>query len=233
MKKYRTDYPRLISMKVQGSDNSQPQMEDLEQYKQITQRIDYPNFVTNKSSVNVCKLTEVDWYHLRPGRAGVIVYTDVESAHTKKKSRYYFLGVDTQSRELTDFGGGVQYKIKETPIEAALREFAEESLCCFGKIDDQNLLNSTVVYGENMMIIFIPMQIDIRRVISDFDKMVRYAYRPEVRSIVAVSHATLDKFINGDCINKGENSYRLYSRVRKLLSCSGVMNYIDCRSQTA
>ena len=49
--------------------------------------------------------------------------------------RKFCLGIDTNFRTLTDFGGGVKYKIDKDAITAALRELEEESLGLFKLID--------------------------------------------------------------------------------------------------
>ena len=53
----------------------------------------------------------------RPQRAGVIIYTVYNGAV------YFGFGLDAKTHDLTDFGGGVVYKIDSMPSERALREF--------------------------------------------------------------------------------------------------------------
>lgn len=222
---------RRVSMKEYGQMPSTDNREithdpgSTDRYSQITQRIDYPNYITNKSAVNVNKTVCVNWSNVKPGRAGVIVYTDV-ILKNKTSARYFFLGEDTATGELTDFGGGVQYKSGESIIQAALRELAEESLCCFGKITKESIDESTVVYDNNMAIFFIPVNVDRHSVIHDFHNTVLYAFRPEVKGIVAASRSMFYKFVNGDTVYIGDKQYELYSRVRKLLSSSNIQKYI-------
>lgn len=55
-------------------------------------------------------------------RAGVIIYTRNSNGNI-----IYGLGIDRRSDEITDFGGGVK-KTDDSFIDAAFREFAEETL---------------------------------------------------------------------------------------------------------
>jgi ADP-ribose pyrophosphatase YjhB (NUDIX family) len=75
-------------------------------------------------------------------RAGVVPYT------IKNGVLYFLLGVDRCSKELTDFGGGV--KLRETMLEAAYREFHEESCNILkGVVGYNNLRNSLVIDNSN------------------------------------------------------------------------------------
>ena len=62
-------------------------------------------------------------------RAGVIPFTVVNG------SFHFLLGRHTATMEFTDFGGGVKHseKKKETPMDAAIREFREETNHYFDK----------------------------------------------------------------------------------------------------
>ncbi len=61
-----------------------------------------------------------------PNRAGVIPFT------VREHRIYFLLGIDRRTRELTDFGGGV--KSTETMVDAALREFTEETCTIFESV---------------------------------------------------------------------------------------------------
>lgn len=98
---------------------------------------------------------DIDLVTIKPQRAGVIIYTIFNN------QIYFGLGVDTNSGELTDFGGGVSYKDNrdKNVILGALREFEEETLGIF-KISFDDVLDSTVIYNNNILIIFKLMVID-------------------------------------------------------------------------
>ena len=85
---------------------------------------------------------------IRPQRAGVIIYTKWNNEY------YYGLGIDTASKEITDFGGGISYKRDENVICGALREFKEETLGIFGDVRYEDVLEAPVIYNNTNLIIF-------------------------------------------------------------------------------
>ena len=93
------------------------------------------------------QVKEIDLNLIKPSRAGVILYTKIGN------ETYFGLGIDTGSKELTDFGGGISYKERDKDvILGALREFKEETLGIFPtKVED--VLESLVIYnGQNLTI---------------------------------------------------------------------------------
>ena len=57
----------------------------------------------------------IDWTQQRQRRSGAIVYT------TYADSILFLLGIDTESGDVTDFGGGVKVKYDGDSLTAALR----------------------------------------------------------------------------------------------------------------
>lgn len=102
----------------------------------------------NTNVVRKCKVSELDLNIVKPQRAGVIIYTKIDN------EIIFGLGVDTLSKEYTDFGGGISYHKDKNVILGALREFKEESLGIFGEVDFNHVLNSYVIYNNNNLIIF-------------------------------------------------------------------------------
>lgn len=81
-------------------------------------------------------------------RAGVIPYT------IYKKNLFFLLGIDRETRDFTDFGGGV--KSTESIYEGALRELNEESCNIFSQIiTAENIQQSPgVISQDNTLAIF-------------------------------------------------------------------------------
>ncbi len=102
-------------------------------------------------------------------RSGVIVYT-LETINQEVNNIVFFAGIDTKSGEITDFGGQKEPKDRNS-ICTGLREFTEESIGVFGKIDESEIQNSYAIYSSNMMIIFIYMDINVTLVNSTFDSL--------------------------------------------------------------
>lgn len=99
----------------------------------------------------VGRVKEIDWEKKKPPRAGIIVYNFYQD------KVLLCMGVDRKTKELTDFGGGISYKLDKNAIRGAIREFTEESLGVFGEIEEKDLAECVVAYTCNMAIIFLPL----------------------------------------------------------------------------
>lgn len=91
-----------------------------------------------------------DFQNSRSIRAGVIPFT------IKNNYLYFLLGIDRETRELTDFGGGV--KITESMVDAAYREFFEESCRLFcNDISKNDVTRSVAITNgvQNTAIFFV------------------------------------------------------------------------------
>lgn len=82
-------------------------------------------------------------------RAGIIPFTLVNG------ELIFYMGVDTMTGELTDFGGSIYKDIKETAIECAIREFKEESLGVFPEEALKSLSKALCVYDVYRVVVFI------------------------------------------------------------------------------
>ena len=105
--------------------------------------------------MSLCKLNlvrEVDWSRQHQKRAGVIPYFRLDG------ELFFLLGIDFTSGDYADFGGGVGGSRFENPIEGAVREFTEESLGIFGKVDDMG--DQYVIWDSDMLIIFLSLEIE-------------------------------------------------------------------------
>lgn len=175
-------------------------------YKLITQRIDSMKIKINHKKdldVVISKTKDMDVVKDVAVRAGVIVYTK------ENETTYFCLGVDTESGNLTDFGGGV--KKGETVVDGALRELKEESLGVFGDIDKADLDDMFIFHSYNMAIIFIHLDINKGRVDKLFKERVKDKFEPEVCDVVWLPTEEFMESIHG----RGK---KLYIRVRRLLN---------------
>lgn len=175
-------------------------------YKRITRRIDSVKIRNNQKKdidVNTVNTDELCMLRDNPIRAGAIIYTK------KNGITYFCLGVDTESGNLTDFGGGV--KKDESVIDGSLRELAEESLGVFGVIELENLKKSLTFHTYNMAIVFIPLDISPREISQNFNEKISEKENPEVCDIVWLSTEEFLESVHG-------RGMKLYIRVRKLLA---------------
>lgn len=109
---------------------------------------------SNSCFINKTTVKELNRQVVKPQRAGIILYTNIQN------ERFFGLGVDTQSKELTDFGGGIKYSKDKDVVKGALREFHEETLGLFKDIKEEQLDDCIVMYNHYMLIIFKYISID-------------------------------------------------------------------------
>lgn len=119
-------------------------------------------------------------------RAGCIPFTDFCG------KKYYCLGVDRRTSDLTDFGG-CACKSDANTIETAFREFNEESLRCFGSFESKNYPNSTVLYDGTMLIVLIKIHIDPRKGANLFKQCV--VPNSEISGVRWISSSKLRKLL--------------------------------------
>ena len=174
---------------------------DKNPYKKITRRIDAPRIRSQKKDidVSVSNIHEVSM-NKENLRAGAIIYTRWQGV------TYFCLGVDTESGNLTDFGGGV--KKDETVIEGGLRELNEESL---GIFDSPEVEQALVFHSSRVAIMFIPMNVCPEDISKEFTQKIKEHPEPEVCDIVWLTTEELLESIHG----RGRT---LYIVVRKILS---------------
>ena len=175
-------------------------------YKLITRRIDTPK-IRNKKRKDVFISTSftknINIERNGPVRSGVIIYT------RKNNKTFFCLGVDADSKDLTDFGGGVTKD--ETVVEGGLRELKEESQGIFGTISVEEIENTISFSSYNMAIIFIPKDVDMDKMANDFNSIIEKTENFEVSGIKWLDTEELLESIHG----RGK---KLYVRVVRLLS---------------
>lgn len=173
-------------------------------YSQIYRRIDKARVRTDIPED--VKLAPVSFYNRQPHktqmRAGILPYTIYQN-------RLYFgFGIDNQTSDLTDFGGGVQIKDND-PINAAIREFREESLGVFEPLWSNDLNGQYIIYNNKTLIVLLYCgDVNPLEITQTFNNKV--TARSEVKGIIWLSAEALRDSLD----NYG---YRIYSRVRNLL----------------
>lgn len=175
-------------------------------YKRITRRIDNTKIRSNQKreiEVSISLAKDLNVNNGIPFRAGAIIYTKYNN------NTYFCLGVDTESGNLTDFGGGV--KKEETIIEGGLRELEEESLGIFGHIEPSDIENAVTFHCHNMAIIFINLNINPRDSVKMFNTNIEDKTELEVCDISWLNTEEFLESIHG----RGK---KMYIRVRKLLA---------------
>ena len=165
---------------------------DTNPYKLVTRRIDSNKIRLGQKKdieVHISSAHEMDVIKDNPGRSGAIIYTHVNG------QTLFCLGIDTESRDLTDFGGGV--KKEETPVEGGLRELHEESQGIFGDLTPKDVENSIMFHSHNMGIMFINMDINPYEIDKRFQSQIDINPCPEVSGIVWLTTRELLESIHG------------------------------------
>lgn len=167
-----------------------------------------------KSNVFYKKIVkEINLNMVKPPRAGVILYT-------KMNNEFYFgLGIDNDSKELTDFGGGISYKERDkNVIEGALREFKEETLGIFGHIQFEDVLEAPIIYNNDILILFKYTDLDPNFIRNEFLIAYQHHQNCEVSDIVWLSTSELKHQI----MTRG----KMFSRVQNFLQKAGNFYWI-------
>lgn len=123
-----------------------------------------------------CLVRSLDLEKVKPRRAGVIPFTIVDG------QKWFCLGVDAKTGDLSDFGGRVEYGRDGDAVTGALREFEEESLGCFSDIVIERKDVDDCVAVHNItsdVIIFVKFDVKMEEVVSKFEKTKEEAERGE------------------------------------------------------
>lgn len=143
-------------------------------------------------------------------RNGIILYT------IHGGERYFLFGFDTQTLELTDFGG--KYKRQdETRVRGALREFHEETMNCFEEISEDQLQQCIGITDGDNLIIFVPVDVSPADVCQAIEERVQDYYKKteHIPEIVSVTWVRENDLLN--CITRKDSSNTIYGKVAKLL----------------
>lgn len=108
------------------------------------------------SNILIRQVGKVNWSNSKPRRAGLILYDQ----------KGVYLGVDNRSKELTDFGGEINY-INEDTISGSLREYSEETLGAFPQFSWFNIFSSYAILSDSIVIFLVKVD-DIDHLIEEF-----------------------------------------------------------------
>ncbi len=95
---------------------------------------------------------------IKSARASVLPY--VIKNNDGRRKIYFLLGIDRETGDITDLGGGV--KRDEFSLEAGLREFREESDEIFGNIYDHpnDYMRNIALSSHDMCVLFVPLAVE-------------------------------------------------------------------------
>lgn len=151
----------------------------------------------------VAELPLVDM--LKWKRAGLIPYKKTV------KGLQLVMGIDYNTGDISNFAGSI-CAMDKTIIRAAKREFLEESLGVFGKIEDHQLENAVAIYGDDELIIFCRIDYDEAYVNRTFNQRRDASSYSEMNNLV---FCTVGQFI--DYLAGSSGNPPFYTRVRDLI----------------
>lgn len=175
-------------------------------------RLMLPQIKDKDKDIPICPIQkkyvrEANIKSIKASRAGVIVYTIYNN------KVYFGMGVDFESKDITDFGGRVSYYNDKNVLVGALREFTEETLGVFGLIKPDQVSDCPIVYDSDNLILFIHLKVDIATINNSFEIAKQKVNKPEITKIVWLDIISFLASI------KSENI--MYKRVRDLLHNAG------------
>jgi len=154
------------------------------------------------TNILIRNVGEVNWANSFPKRAGIILYDD----------NGLYLGVDSYTKELTDFGGEINY-INEDTISGSIREYKEETLKTFPSLSWFDIFNAKVVLSDSIVIFLVRVYEDLTPLIKDFNKKKIGIRMLELSDILYIRKEDIE-------------NYKIYRRIKPLLEF--VLENYDC-----
>nr|QBK91066.1 MAG: NUDIX hydrolase [Pithovirus LCPAC202] len=162
-----------------------------DQFSLVGQRIDPGGKVVGRhNEMSFGTMKSFNWKINKPHRAGVIVYTVFEG------TLLFGLGIDLIYGNITDFGGQVSYTEDRNAVVGGLREYDEETHGIFGKFDPEQVKDCKVALRNDMMIMFIPLDIYPERASNQFLKVAELSADREIKELIWLNKKDLFKLIS-------------------------------------
>lgn len=119
-------------------------------------------------------------------RAGIIPFIEING------TKFYAFGLEPHIAAIGDFGGHKE-DIDNDLLDSAIREYSEEGLDIFGKLNREQLLECEVLDGTNTFEILVPISNDhsLYYYTKEFQKLVLGNYKHEVQNIIWLSSQQL------------------------------------------
>jgi len=165
---------------------------------------------------------------IKSTRASVLPY--VIRNNNGRRKIHFLLGIDRETGEITDLGGGV--KRGEFSLEAGLREFREESDEIFGTIYDHpnDYMRNIALSSNDMCVLFIPLAVEWYDEAAPLFEKRKAVPNPSVDGIhKKKSHCEVERLIwidedsfldmirsrTGCCHIPGASNRQIWSRLQK------------------
>ena len=118
----------------------------------------------------------VNWTVSNPKRAGIIL----------SDKKYYYMAIDTNTNDITDFGGKVIYSYEDA-ISGAIREFSEETLFVFPKIRWEDIYHGDALIDDDIVIFIVEVRYDVHEYKTKFLERKNLMLYSEINNIIRIS----------------------------------------------
>lgn len=142
-------------------------------------------------------------------RAGIIPY------RYDGEMPIFAFGRDRKHRTIGSFSGSIRNG--ETIVQAAIREFGEETLNVFGVPKLESIMDCLVCYDDKQILIFVHMVWQDDNIISRFNT--KMTSNSEMSELIYLDYAELRNVIAGF-----EKRNRMYYKVARLISSTLINN---------
>ena len=165
---------------------------------------------------------------VKSSRASVLPY--VIKNVGKRRKIYFLFGIDRDTGDITDLGGGV--KRDEFSLEAGLREFREESDEIFGTLYDRpnDYLRDIAISSSDMCVLFVPLDVEwYDKAVNLFEQRKREPFPSVDGNGKKKSHCEIERLVwidedsfldmirsrSGLCRLQDVSKHQLWSRLQK------------------
>ena len=150
-----TELPWILNKKNRRrKKNRGSRKRNTDQFSLVSQRVDPGGKVVERhNEMRFGTVKSFNWKINKPHRSGVIVYTVFEG------TLLFGLGIDFIYGNITDFGGQVSYTEDRNAVVGGLREYHEETHGIFGQFNPEQVKDCKVALRNDMMVIFVPLEI--------------------------------------------------------------------------
>lgn len=161
------------------------------------------------------KVREINLNDNRYIRGGIIPITTVNDIN------FYGFGMNNRNSDICDFGGHKETMDNDI-LDAAIREYREESLNVFGEISRDTLYDCYVLEGNDTVEILYPIRGNFIEYTKEFNSYIKNVPDHEVQSIIWLTYKQMFHIIDNE---KGEtgtfagvNIFKFYNRIAACLN---------------
>lgn len=153
------------------------------------------------------KVYDVNWNDPKFIRAGIIPFVEQGGI------RFYAFGLENGVAAIGDFGGHIE-KWDNDALDAAIREYQEESLNAFGELHRENMMDYDVLIGKDTAEILVPVNGPLHQYNEIFRELLGTNPDHEVQSIIWLSKQQLLTAIdNQQTTYEGTKLFHMYFRI--------------------